>query len=93
LTSLGKLKYVEISYWIEAYIMLIRRGSEPMLTVREVANLLHVHVNTVRRWSNRGILKSYQINVRGDRRFRQVDVALFLTKMNSNANAQDGAEK
>ncbi len=73
--------------------MLIKRGTEPMLTVREVANLLHVHVNTVRRWSNRGLLKSYQINERGDRRFRQVDVALFLTKMNSSANAQDGAEK
>jgi excisionase family DNA binding protein len=73
--------------------MLIRRGTEPMLTVREVANLLHVHVNTVRRWSNRGVLKSYQINVRGDRRFRQVDVALFLTKMNSRASAEDGADK
>jgi len=73
--------------------MLIRRGTEPMLTVREVANLLHVHVNTVRRWSNRGVLKSYQINVRGDRRFRQVDVALFLTKMNSRANGDDGADK
>lgn len=73
--------------------MLIKRGTEPMLTVREVANLLHVHVNTIRRWSNRGLLKSYQINERGDRRFRQVDVALFLTKMNSNADAEDGANQ
>jgi excisionase family DNA binding protein len=71
--------------------MVIKRETEPMLTVREVANLLHVHVNTVRRWSNRGLLKTYQINRRGDRRFRQVDVALFLTKMNPKATAEDGA--
>lgn len=70
--------------------MLIKHGTEAMLTVREVADMLHVHVNTVRRWSNRGILKAYQINNRGDRRFRQQDVALFLVKMNSKASKEDG---
>jgi excisionase family DNA binding protein len=69
--------------------MLIKRGTESMLTVREVADMLHVHVNTVRRWSNRGLLKAYQINRRGDRRFRQEDVALFLVKMNSKATKED----
>jgi excisionase family DNA binding protein len=73
--------------------MVTKGKTEPMLTVREVANLLHVHVNTLRRWSNRGLLKAYQINNRGDRRFRQVDVALFLTKMNTNAMAEDGDDK
>lgn len=72
--------------------MLTRRGTESMLTVREVADMLHVHVNTVRRWSNRGILKAYQINSRGDRRFRQQDVALFLVKMNSKAGEKDGIQ-
>lgn len=70
--------------------MLVKHGTEPMLTVREVAEMLHVHVNTVRRWSNRGILKVYQINSRGDRRFRQQDVALFLVKMNSKTSKEDG---
>jgi excisionase family DNA binding protein len=70
--------------------MLIKRGTEPMLTVQEVAAMLHVHVNTVRRWSNRGLLKAYQINRRGDRRFRQEDVALFLVKMNARASEEDG---
>jgi excisionase family DNA binding protein len=66
--------------------MVIKHETEPMLTVREVAVLVHIHVNTLRRWSDRGLLKAYQINRRGDRRFRQGDVALFLAKMNSKTN-------
>jgi excisionase family DNA binding protein len=51
---------------------------EPMLTTSEVARILNVHINTVRRWSNQGALKSYRIGSRGDRRFRKGDVdALF----------------
>jgi excisionase family DNA binding protein len=51
---------------------------EPMLTTSEVARILNVHINTVRRWSNQGTLKSYRIGSRGDRRFRREDVdALF----------------
>ena len=51
---------------------------EPMMTTSEVARILNVHINTVRRWSNQGALKSYRIGSRGDRRFRKDDVdALF----------------
>jgi len=52
---------------------------EPMLTTRDVARLLNVHMNTVRRWSNQGIIKAYRIGSRGDRRFRQEDVTYFLS--------------
>ena len=52
----------------------------PMLTVREVGKLLHIHPNTVRRWSDRGILKAYRITTRGDRRFRRTDIARFLAE-------------
>jgi len=51
-----------------------------MLTISEVAQLLNVHINTVRRWSNQGILKSYRIGSRGDRRFRQEDIDSFLVE-------------
>jgi len=49
-----------------------------LLTVGQVARILHIHPNTVRRWSNRGILKAYRISNRGDRRFRKEDVALLF---------------
>ncbi|MGB8707166.1 MAG: helix-turn-helix domain-containing protein [Dehalococcoidia bacterium] len=54
--------------------------SETMLTASELANLLNVHINTVRRWSNRGILKVYRIGPRGDRRFSKEDIDSFLAE-------------
>ena len=51
---------------------------DPMLTTGEVAQLLHVHINTVRRWSNQGVLKTYRIGARGDRRFHREDIINFL---------------
>lgn len=57
---------------------------EPMLTVREVARLLHIHSNTVRRWSDQGIIRAYRITRRGDRRFRREDIARFLAELNAN---------
>jgi len=53
---------------------------DPMLTTSDVARLLNVHINTVRRWSNQGIIKTYRIGSRGDRRFRQEDIASFLSQ-------------
>jgi excisionase family DNA binding protein len=64
--------------------MVDERQIRPMLTVREVAELLHIHANTVRRWSDRGVLRSYRIARRGDRRFRREDVARFLAELNDN---------
>jgi len=53
---------------------------DPMLTTSEVARILNVHINTVRKWSNQGILESYRISSRGDRRFRMEDIENFFTK-------------
>ncbi len=60
-----------------------------VLTVREVAKILHVHPNTVRRWSDHGVIRAYHIANRGDRRFRQDDVRRFLAKL----EARGGNEK
>jgi len=55
-------------------------GPDGMLTVRDVAQLLNVHINTVRRWSNKGMLKTYRISSRGDRRFKREDIVAFVKK-------------
>ena len=52
--------------------------SETMLTGRQVADFLQVHISTVRRWSDQGILRSYRVGLRRDRRYRQEDVLEFL---------------
>lgn len=53
---------------------------DSMLTTSDVARLLNVHINTVRRWSNQGILKAYRIGSRGDRRFQHGDITSFLSQ-------------
>ncbi len=58
--------------------MVMQKEPMQMLTVQDVANLLHVHVNTVRRWSDNDILKAYRITRRGDRRFQRKDIEDFL---------------
>ncbi len=62
----------------------------PMLTVSDAARLLNVHVNTVRRWNNQGILKAYRIGSRNDRRFREEDIASFLLQESKIARKMEG---
>ena len=57
-----------------------------MLTVREVAQLLHVHPNTLRRWSNQGRIRAYRITPRGDRRFKREEIVRFLAELNSESD-------
>ena len=63
---------------------------DDMLTVSEVARLLHVHPNTLRRWSNKGRIRSYRINPRGDRRYRLRDIEGFLAQLNSHGDGASG---
>lgn len=68
--------------------MTTEKQMEPMLTVREVALLLNIHSNTVRRWSDQGLIKTYRITRRGDRRFRREDIAHFLAGLNTGYSAR-----
>ena len=62
---------------------------DAMLTPSDVARLLNVHVNTVRRWSNQGILKAYRIGSRGDRRFQREDITGFLSELASDSRGEE----
>jgi excisionase family DNA binding protein len=53
-------------------------GGNKVMTTSGVASMLHLHINTVRRWSDQGILKGYRIGPRGDRRFMKEDIAKML---------------
>jgi len=55
-------------------------GSDSLLSTAQVAKLLNIHTNTVRRWSNSQLLPSYRIGSRGDRRFRRDDIEYLLWK-------------
>ena len=58
--------------------MIDTNDKSSMLKVNEVAQLLNVHINTVRRWSNNNILKAYRVGPRGDRRFKLEDIQNFI---------------
>lgn len=61
-----------------------------MLTVREVSRLLHIHSNTLRRWSDQGIIKAYRIGPRGDRRFKPEDIAVLLLQESKGLPEDEG---
>lgn len=72
--------------------MIIQLMPAAVLTVAEVAQLLHIHENTVRRWSDRGIIKPYKISARGDRRFKKEEVEALITRLKNN-NGDERASK
>jgi len=50
------------------------------LTVSEVADLLNIHPNTVRRWAQLGLIKAWRVGPRRDRRFQRTDVLNLLSE-------------
>lgn len=51
---------------------------EELLTVSEAARFLRVTANTMRRWGESGVINSYRLGPRKDRRFKTTDVAGYL---------------
>lgn len=73
--------------------MVTKGRNVSMLTAKQAADLLNVHINTVRRWSKQGILKAYRIGPRGDRRFKREDVAVLILEENKvDSKEPEGAE-
>ena len=57
-----------------------------MLTVGEVAAVLNIHPNTVRRWERKRLLRSYKIGPGHSTRFKQEDIVAFLDKCEKQAH-------
>ncbi len=58
-----------------------------MLTTGEASRILYVHCNTLRRWTERGLIAAYRVGPRGDRRYRREDVdALLLEQLRFGSN-------
>ena len=51
-----------------------------LLTVGEVAAMLSIHPNTVRRWASKGLLKPWRIGPRVDRRFLRTDAQGLMSR-------------
>ena len=51
-----------------------KSGLPKLLTIRQAAEVLNVHVETLRRWDKSGKLKATRINERGDRRYKPEDL-------------------
>ena len=54
-----------------------------MMPVGEASRILHVHPNTLRKWSDQGLIPSYRIGQRRDRRFTEEDLLTFLEQVES----------
>jgi diguanylate cyclase (GGDEF)-like protein/excisionase family DNA binding protein len=66
------------------------RPLDATLTVTRAAEVLGVHANTVRAWSDAGRLRYYRINPRGDRRYRLGDLQRFLAALDSTGQVAAG---
>jgi len=49
-----------------------------LLTMRQTADLLRVHYNTLRAWDKKGILKAVRFGARRDRKYKKEDVLNLL---------------
>lgn len=56
---------------------------QQMLTIRQVSEWLGIHINTVRRLSNSGVITVYRIGIRRDRRFKKEDIENYLESVRS----------
>ena len=49
-----------------------------LLTIRQVAKILNVHSETLRRWDKSNKLRAIRVGQRGDRRFRKSDILKII---------------
>ena len=60
-----------------------QKDNSALLTARDVAKLLHLNVNTVRRWSKNGMIPAYRMSPRGHMKFSEDDITGLLNSHRS----------
>jgi excisionase family DNA binding protein len=69
----------------EHYSSLIKlKANDGLMTISQVAKLLNVHVNTIKKWSNQGIIRPDRVGHRGNRIFKREDIEQFLSGAKTN---------
>lgn len=54
--------------------------NERILTAREVSEFLNVSLQTLKRWDDRGLLKSFRPTKKHHRRYKQKNIERFLNR-------------
>ncbi len=57
---------------------IVFQAGSRLLTSKEAAAILCIHENTLRRWSDLGIIPAFRVGPRGDRRYFETDVRSYL---------------
>jgi excisionase family DNA binding protein len=65
-----------VSYWY----LLVGKHMEELLTLKEAAQILKVHPNTLRLWDKNGTLVAIRIGVKRARRYKKEDIEKFIKK-------------
>ena len=55
---------------------------DELLTLREAAQILKVHPNTLRLWDKKGLLVAIRIGEKRARRYKKADIEKFINKKN-----------
>jgi len=57
------------------------RTASPLITLKEASRYLNVNPRTLARWSDEGLIVSYRVGSRGDRRFDREELEAYIEAM------------